>query len=124
MKKVITGFGEPIQLEGFLQPTSWVVRVFEVNGHREISARNRVDWEEVPYKPVLDQFPDQPSLDQLQDAEDRRQANLKRSAGRALTTCRRVIKAENFDEMLTLTYRENQKDRDLCKSTLQSGLGE
>jgi hypothetical protein len=115
MKKIIQGFGETIQLEGSFNPTSWVVRVFEVNGHREISARNTIDWEEVPYKPVLDLFPDQPSLQQLEDAEDRRQANLKRAASRAQTTCRRVIKAEGFNEMLTLTYRENQGDRELCK---------
>lgn len=116
MKKIITGFGDPIQLEGSYNPTSWAVRVFEVNGHREISARNTIDWEEVPYKPVLDLFPDQPSLQQLQDAEDRKQANLKRAASRAQTTCRRVIKAEAYDELLTLTYRENQTDRVLCKA--------
>jgi hypothetical protein len=115
MKKIITGFGLPIQLEGSYNPTSWVVRVFEVNGHREISARNTIDWEEVPYQPSLDQFPDQPSLQQIADAEERRQASLKRAAQRAQTTCRRVIKAEAYDEMLTLTYRENQPDRDLCK---------
>lgn len=115
MKKIITGFGEPIQLEGSYNPTSWVVRVFEVNGHREISARNTIDWEEVPYKPVVDLFPDQPSLQQIQDAEDRRLLNLKRAASRAQTMCRRVIKAEGFNEMLTLTYREKQSDRELCK---------
>lgn len=115
MKKIITGFGAPVQLEGTYNPTSWVVRVFEVNGHREISARNTIDWEEVPYKPVLDQFPDQPSLQQLQDAEDRRQNNLRKSAQRAQTACRRIIKSEGFNELLTLTYRENQEDRALCK---------
>lgn len=115
MKKVIHGFGEPIQLEGTFNPTSWAVRIFEVNGHREISARNTIDWEEVPYKPVLDQFPDQPSLQQIAEAEERRQKALERSAKRAQTTCRRVIKAESFNELLTLTYRENQTDRDLCK---------
>lgn len=115
MKKIIQGFGETIQLEGSYNPTSWVVRVFEVNGHREISARNTIDWEEVPYKPVPDLFPDQPSLQQLEDAEERRKANLKRAASRAQTMCRRVIKAEGFNEMLTLTYRENQTDRALCK---------
>lgn len=115
MKKVIHGFGEPIQLEGSFNPTSWVVRVFEVNGHREISARNTIDWEEVPYKPELDLFPDQPSLAQLQSDEERRQNSLKKAAKRAQTMCRRVIKAEGFDELLTLTYRDNQEDRDLCK---------
>lgn len=115
MKKIITGFGDPIQLEGTYNPTSWVVRIFEVNGHREISARNTIDWEEVPYKPELDLFPDQPSLKQLADAEERRQNALVKNAKRAMTMCRRVIKSEAFDELLTLTYRENQTDRALCK---------
>lgn len=115
MKKIIKGFGETIQLEGEYNPTSWVVRMFEVNGHREISVRNTIDWEEVPYQPVLDQFPDQPSLQQIEEAEERRLAALKRNAKRAQTMCRRVIKSEGFDELLTLTYRENQGDRDLCK---------
>jgi hypothetical protein len=115
MKKIITGFGDPIQLEGSFNPTSWCVRVCEINGHREISARNVIDWEEVPYKPAIDLFPNQPSLQQLQDAEDRKAANLKRAVKRAQTMCRRVIKAEGFDEMLTLTYRHNQEDRELCK---------
>lgn len=115
MKKIIKGFGETIQLEGEYNPTSWVVRIFEVNGHREISARNTIDWEEVPYQPVFDQFPDQPSLQQIEEAEERRQAALKRNAKRAQTMCRRVIKSEGFDELMTLTYRENQGDRALCK---------
>lgn len=115
MKKIIQGFGEPIQLEGSYSAENWVVRVFEVNGHREISARNTIEWEEVPYAPVLDLFPDQPSQQQLQDIEDRRLNALKKSAKRAQTMCRRVIKAEGFNELLTLTYRENQADRDLCK---------
>lgn len=115
MKKVITGFGAPIQLEGAFNPLNWEVRIFEVNGHREISARNTIDWEEVPYQPQLDQFPDQPSLQQIEEAEERRQRSLKRSAQRAQTACRRFIKAEGFDELLTLTYRDNQTDRDLCK---------
>lgn len=115
MKKIIKGFGETIQLEGEYNPHKWEVRVFEVNGHREISARNLIDWEEVPFQPVLDQFPDQPSLQQLEEAEERRLAALKRNAKRAQTMCRKVIKSEGFDELLTLTYRENQGDRELCK---------
>jgi hypothetical protein len=47
--------------------------------------------------------------------EDRRQASLKKAAQRAKQMCRRVIITENFNELLTLTYRENQLDRDLCK---------
>jgi hypothetical protein len=112
MKKIITGFGEPIQLEGAYNPTSWDVRIFEVNGHREISMRNSIDWEEVPFEPVVDQSGTMRSDEQ---EEERRQANLKRSARRAQSMCRKVIKSMAFDEMMTLTYRENQGDRALAK---------
>lgn len=112
MKKIIKGFGETIQLEGEYNPTSWVVRIFEVNGHREISARNTIDWEEVPFEKVVDQSGTMRG-DEME--EERRQAALKRNAKRAQTMCRRVIKSEGFDELMTLTYRENQGDRGLCK---------
>lgn len=112
MKKIITGFGDPIQLEGEYNPYKWEVRVFEVNGHREISARNLIDWEEVPYEPGIDQTGTMLGDEQ---EEERRQAALKRNAKRAQTMCRKVIKSEGFDELLTLTYRENQLDRELCK---------
>ncbi len=112
MRKIIAGFGDPIQLEGTFNPHRWEVRIFEVNGHREVSARNLIDWEEVPYESVVDQ-----SGTLFGDAKDeeRRQAALKRNAKRAQSMCRKVIKSEGFDELLTLTYRQNQIDRGLCK---------
>jgi len=115
--------------EGKRVPHAWEVRVWEQGGHREISASNVIEWVEVgaahsgaakgyllPGSYVLD-------ADELkklkkreeQDAEQRRLDNLKRNANRAKTACRRIIKAEGFDELLTLTYRENQQDRALCK---------
>lgn len=115
MQKIIHGFGDVIVLEGEYNPTSWVVRVFEVNGHREISARNTIDWEEVEECRRRDlDMPKSASIAAAQE-EERRQNALKRNAKRAQTMCRRVIKSEGFNEMLTLTYRENQEDRVLCK---------
>jgi hypothetical protein len=115
--------------EGKRVPHAWEVRIWEQGGHREISASNVIEWTEVgaatPYDP-WDEFPDGDYFarkDEIAkllarekaDAEERRVANLKRNANRAKTACRRVIKAEGFDELLTLTYRENQQDRALCK---------
>ena len=45
------------------------------------------------------------------DLEERAAANRERSARRAKTQVRRLIKAKNLDTMLTLTYRENMTDR-------------
>lgn len=102
-----------VVFEGTLVPDSWDVRVWESNGHRELSARNTVFWAEVAQlsRPQND-------WDPVKDAahlEERRLNSLKKAAERAKTMCRRVIKCEGFNELLTATYRENMVDRELCK---------
>ena len=52
-----------------------------------------------------------PSTSCGRDLEERAAANRERSARRAKTQVRRLIKAKNLDTMLTLTYRENMTDR-------------
>lgn len=105
---------KPICMEGTIVPDSWDVRIWEVNGHREISARNVVQWEEnEDWVPPVDQTGTMRGDEQ---AEERRLRSLEKNAKRAQTKCRRVIKAEGFNEMLTLTYRGNQPDRGLCKA--------
>lgn len=123
MERIIDG----ILYESKIVPDAWDVRIFEVNGHREISARNSVVWEETgtasPFVRSGDGYKGAATPENLakwasqdaEDAEERRQHSLKKSASRAMTMCRRVIKAEGFNELLTLTYRENQTDRELCK---------
>jgi hypothetical protein len=115
MQRVIHGFGDVVVLEGEYNPTSWDVRVFEVNGHREISARNSIDWVEVEecYRRDLDEPKSEKA--RIASEEERHLKNLKRSARRAQSMCRKVIKASGFNEMLTLTYRANQTCRELCK---------
>lgn len=115
MERIIDG----ILFEGNRLPDAWDVSIWEKNGHREVSARQVVEWHEVGPVPVL-KWGDNPlgELDPERDAdliEEKRQHSLKKAAQRAQTTCRRVIKAEGFDELLTITYRENQQDRELCK---------
>src|SRR4051794_15313056 len=115
MQRIVDG----ILFEGNRVPGAWDVRVWESAGHREVSASPVVEWSELGPVPVLD-WSKNPlgELDPVADAdliEEKRQRNLKRAAGRAQTACRRFIKAEGFDELLTITYRENQQDRALCK---------
>lgn len=136
MERIIDGF----LYEGKKVPNTWDFRIWESNGHREISARQAVVWHEAGPAPrdvsrmgsQLDSgglmvfggpgTPEEEKKWAAQDADEaekRRMANLKRSAGRAKTTCRRVIKAEGFDEMLTLSYRENMTDLDIASAHLK-----
>lgn len=132
MQKIIDGF----LYESKVVPDLWNIHTFEVNGHREISIRNAVAWNEVGNVHFdtsrmgshLDAFGNMvfggPGTAEEQamwaaldasDAEERRLSALKKSAARAQTTVRRLIKWENFNELLTLTYRHNQQDRELAK---------
>jgi hypothetical protein len=70
---------------------------------------------------LIDTYSDEPAkLKRLlkaheEEEEEKRLRSLRSAARRAKTMCRRVIISEGFDELLTLTYRENQTDRELCK---------
>lgn len=122
MYRIIDG----ILFEGKTVAQAFDVRLWERNGHREISARPVVEWHEVC-------VPDKAALPVIteDDKEEKRQRNLKRNALRAKTQCRRFIKAHGLDEMLTLTYRDNQQDEALFKlhfakwiRRMKSALGE
>lgn len=118
MEKIVfvPGMGCSILMEGSVVPNAWDVRKWSVNGHVELSARQVIEWREVGELPPAFEN-DAP--DPVADAaliEEKRMKAVKQSAKRAQTMCRRVIKAEAFDELLTLTYRENQSDRALCKA--------
>lgn len=124
MERIVDG----ILFEGKFLENAWDVRTWTKNGVMERSARQVVEWREIgPAGPKPDwddylaQFIDDPEklaqriAEREQDILDKKAASLKKSALRAKTTCRRIIITEGFDELLTLTYRENQTDRDLCK---------
>ncbi|WP_295542033.1 hypothetical protein [uncultured Pseudacidovorax sp.] len=115
MRRIVNG----ILFEGKLSDTHLEVTVWEGNGHREVSARPAVDWVEAEEPPrigppgmyVLDAHERELEAAQLErDAEERREAARLRNARRAKTACRRFIKVMGFDELLTLTYRENVTD--------------
>jgi hypothetical protein len=106
-------------------PDCWELRTWEVNGHTEKTIRPVIGWVEdgqhLPdnYNPdgYLNAFGQLEPWSGLteQDIEDARLKSLKRSASRAKIMCRRVIKSEGFNELLTLTYKDNMLDRDTCK---------
>lgn len=111
--------GGTLLMSGKILPGAWEYFTWQANGVTERSARRVMQWEE------LMEVPDGPHVDALgnptateptpEELAERRLENLKRAARRAKTKCRRVIITEGFDELLTLTYRDNQEDRELCK---------
>lgn len=128
MEKIVDG----ILFEGHRIEDAWEVRTWRANGVMERSARQCVEWREVgPVTPPMtreeylaflhDEYGHDPvklkkRLKELaQEDEDRKARSLKKSAQRAKQACRRAIITEGFDELMTLTYRENQLDRELCK---------
>ncbi len=104
-----------IVYKGEIDPNQWEVRTWISNGVMERSARPVVVWEEQYSLPIDYQFD---PIDPVRDAAliaEQKERSQKSAARRAKTTCRRFIISEGFNEMLTLTYRENQPDRELCK---------
>lgn len=123
MERIIDG----ILFEGKRVENSWVVSSWESQGHREVSINQAVDWVEVAHDYKTIDFrrslaPERMAEWDAMDAEDaiaRHERSLKKSAQRAQTMCRRVIKTEGFNELLTITYRENMQDRAQAKAHLK-----
>jgi hypothetical protein len=122
--------GTHLRFEGQVVPDCWDVREWRANGVLERSARPAIAWTEIgvcdapmTYEEraayIVHNFEGKDRAKRLaelnEEIEERRLKSLRSSARRAKTMCRRVIITEGFDELLTLTYRENQTDRDLCK---------
>lgn len=117
MFRIIDG----VLYEGKVNYEAWDVRVWQANGHREVSASRPVIWEEHNALSPLAKEMLVEHVAELTDAEkaaaeaEKHERNLERASRRARTKCRRLIKAAEFDEMLTLTYKQNQTDRALAK---------
>ena len=123
MQRIIDGF----LYEGKRAENAWDVRIWEQNGHRETSISPVIIWSEVgdvlPYKRTGEGFQGAATADDIKkwaewdvaEAKERHDYSIKKAAQRAQTMCRRVIKAEGFSELLTITYRENQENRELAK---------
>jgi hypothetical protein len=107
-------------------PYSYDLRVHDLgHGQVEALAMPRYAWTELDATPeALSRAADAqgnvwdsangewlPSELSARDIEERAVSNRERSARRAKTQVRRLIKSKNLDTMLTLTYRENMTDR-------------
>lgn len=97
----------------------WVVRTYDLGrGHREAVISRPTVWQEVPphlQRLFSDHWAETAEREREEKAEERKQANLKRAARRAKTRVRRMVKVLGLDALLTLTYKANQTDLDLCK---------
>ena len=107
-------------------PYSYDLRIHDLgHGQVEALAMPRYAWTELDATPeALSRAADAqgnvwdsangewvPSTPCGRELEERAAANRERSARRAKTQVRRLIKAKNLDTMLTLTYKENVEDR-------------
>jgi len=101
----------------------WDVRTYDLgNGHREVAITRPNVWEEVDpdtARRLGDDWERIQARDRAETEEERRIANLKRSARRAKTRIRRTIKVLGLDALLTLTYRANQTDLALMKKHMK-----
>lgn len=94
------------------------VRAVELgNGHIEATAVRVIAWEEADWSPdyLADVMAAIEKANRDEDPEERRQRDRLRAARRAKTRVRRLCKVMGADTLLTLTYRANQRDLDLCK---------
>lgn len=106
-------------------PYSYDLRVHDLgHGHVEALAQPRYGWEELGLCTAEALESAEMSRDHLwsdgewlprveseQELLDKLARNRERSARRAKTQVRRLVKAKNLDTMLTLTYQENMLDR-------------
>lgn len=106
-------------------PYSYDLRVHDLgHGHVEALAQPRYAWEELGScspRALADAemskdhvFADGewfPKKENPQELLDKAARNRERSARRARTQVRRLVKAKNLDTMLTLTYQENMLER-------------
>ena len=120
MNRIVDGF----VYEGKLSPNRFRVTLRDLgHGHREASVNQCVDWAEVgPLHP--DSRAAQILRGEIEDpdAEEKREANLRRAARRAKSKIRQRCKAQGLNSLLTLTYRVNQTDRALCEAHLKAFL--
>lgn len=92
------------------------------NGHLEITASRMVGWREMnldrlAMENLLETM--QARMDDPEEQAKRAENHVKRAATRAKKRVRQLCKAMGVDTMLTLTYRANQQDLDLCKKHLR-----
>lgn len=100
------------------QPYAYDLRIHQLgHGHVEATALPRYGWHEVEalthhaHADYLAEAATPPALT-ARELLDRAAQNRDRATRRARTKVRRLAKAKGLSVLLTLTYRENQTDRD------------
>lgn len=87
------------------------------HGQKEAAIHRSVWWEHTAtmsddaYAMYLERLAEQTP----EELEEKRLSYLRKNAQRAKTKVRRICKAMGLDSLLTLTYRVNQTDLELCK---------
>jgi hypothetical protein len=89
------------------------------HGHKEVSINRSIWWEHVGTMSDESFALYQAACLLNANDEERKLANLERSARRAKTQCRRLVKVMGLDSLLTLTYRDNMQDLESCKRHLK-----
>lgn len=91
------------------------------NGHLEVTASRGLEWQELQWSPIaLELYLESVIRIREEDPELVRSRNAERAAKRAKTRVRHLCKAMGADTMLTLTYRENVLDLELCKAHVKA----
>lgn len=125
MERIVSSWGERVLQRGTFVDGAWEVRRREANGHKEISVKPLVVWEDTgerapdPWETYIQGFEGEKLQERLKERElelaEKREKQTLKNAQTAKSKCRWLIKSQGLDELLTITYRENQQDRDLCK---------
>lgn len=90
------------------------------HGHLEVSAHRPIRWVELEWshQQIADHL-EMVAEYREEFAVEHREKVREKAAKRARTRVRRLCKVMGAVSMLTLTYRENQQDLDLCKKHLK-----
>lgn len=125
MERIVSICGERMLFRGTVVEDSWEMYTRTANGHREVSFKNAVVWEDTGERAPDSHDVYMQGFEGLEAAErqaqhekeleEKREKQREKNAQRAKTNCRWLIKSQGLNELLTITYRDNQKDRDLCK---------
>lgn len=113
MPKIIDG----VLYERNRVPGCFEVRTKRCAGVMERTIRPAYQWEEAGQAPAWMLVPFA-KPDPIKDAEwlaDEKEKNQRRAAKRAKLACKWFIVHERFNELLTLTYRENMQDEERAK---------
>lgn len=112
LERIVNG----VVFEGKPSSTDFDLRITRLaNGHVEAVIQPQIVWTDFClYEPSPDAKP-LTERELADEAARRAEQNRIRAARRARKAVRQKVKQAGFDELLTLTYKQNQTDEKLCK---------